>query len=57
MQNVSYLAQRNDARENTPPEEINSEVDRVFADDERRIRARASEDDSSYNPVSVRKKL
>lgn len=25
VQNVSYLAQRNDARENTPPEEINSE--------------------------------
>lgn len=37
-------------RENTPPEEINSEDDRIFADDERRVRAQASEDDSSYNP-------
>ena len=35
-------------RENTPSEAINSEDERVFADDEQRVLARASEDDSSY---------
>jgi hypothetical protein len=35
-------------REKTPPEDVNSEDDRGHADVERRVRARASEDDSSY---------
>ena len=39
-------------RENTPAEAINSEDERVFADDEQRVLALASEDDSSYNGSS-----
>lgn len=35
-------------REYTPPDEVNSEDERRLAEDERRVRARESEDDSSY---------
>jgi len=35
-------------RTRTPPEELNSEDELKFEDDERRVRARLSNDDSSY---------
>jgi hypothetical protein len=35
--------------EKTPLEDVNSKDDRRYVDDERRVRAQASVDDSSYN--------
>jgi hypothetical protein len=35
-------------REKTPPEEINSDDDHKLVDDDRSVRVRDSEDDSSY---------
>lgn len=37
-------------RARTPPEELNSEDEHKFEDDERNVRARLSDDDISYNP-------